>query len=217
MCKGRLCPAFAYDLDGLLEGFAVALLVLDGRAVRSPKRFVLTRLIAAPHAAFDTPTADHVQLRDLLGDTHRMVPNDNVAALPKPNALGLRGNRHLGEERIRAHLRTFRLEMVLGQPEGLIAELLGQNSLTDLVDQDFLSGGVNLRQRAVIHSDAVLGDHHRKARRSVMKYTDFEHYDPPARLGPIGHDSPRSRDVSHLLAVTTGCDPGGPSAMLRPV
>jgi hypothetical protein len=90
-------------------------------------------------------------------------------------AAGLRGDRHLGEERVRAHLRALGLEMVFGKPERLEPQLLGQDALTDLVDQDFLRGGMHLGKRAVIHRDTILGDDHRKTGRAVVEYTDFEH------------------------------------------
>ena len=57
----------------------------------------------------------------------------------------------------------FRLEMVLGQPERLESQLLGQDALADLVHQHLLRCGMHLGQRAVVHRDAVLGDDHRKA------------------------------------------------------
>src|SRR5260370_12454169 len=42
-----LGPAFLHDGDGFLERLAVALLVLDRRAVRTPERLVLARLMTA--------------------------------------------------------------------------------------------------------------------------------------------------------------------------
>ncbi len=171
----RLGPAFADDRDHFLEGFAIALLVLDRRAVRTAQRLVLARLIAAADAALDASAADHVELRDLLGDAHRMMPDDDIGALAEADLLGLRGDRHLGEQRIGAHLGTFRLEMVLREPERLEPQLLGQDALADLVHQGLLRGGVYLGERAVVHRDPILGDDHRKARRAIVEYTDLEH------------------------------------------
>ncbi len=162
MDKGRLGPALADDRDRLLERFAIALLILDRGAIGAAQRLVLARLIAAAHAALDAPAADHVELRDLLGNADRMMPDHDVGALAQPDLPGLRGNRHLGEQRVRTHLRALRLEMVLGQPERLISQLLREDALTDLIDQHFLRSGMNLGQRAVVHRDPVLGDDHGK-------------------------------------------------------
>src|SRR5262249_15831113 len=95
----------------------VALLVLDRRAVGASEGLVLAGLIAAADAAFDAPAADHVERRDLLGEPHRMVPNDDVGSLSEADALGMRRHRPLPHQRGRGHLRTLGLEMVFGQPE----------------------------------------------------------------------------------------------------
>src|ERR1700733_2025703 len=60
MCERRLRPAFEDYGYRLLEGLAVTLLVLDRCAVRAAQSLVLTRLVAAAHAALDTSAADHV-------------------------------------------------------------------------------------------------------------------------------------------------------------
>ena len=162
-------PTFLHDRDRFLERFAVAFLVLDRRAVRAAERFVLARLITAADAAFDSPAADHVERRYLLGQPHRVVPNDNVGGLAEPDALGVRRHRHLHHQWIRAHLRALWLEMVFGQPERLEPELLGENSLAYLIDERLLRRAVDLRQRAVVERHAVIRGGDRQAGRSVVK------------------------------------------------
>src|SRR6516225_2487311 len=61
MRKRGFGPAFLHDCDRFLERLAVALLVLDRRAVGAPECFVLARLITAANAAFHPPAADHVE------------------------------------------------------------------------------------------------------------------------------------------------------------
>ena len=95
MRKRGLGPALLHDSDYFLERLAVALLVLDCRAVGAAKRFVLAGLIAAADTAFDPPAADHVEQCDLLGEPDRMVPDDNVGSLAEPDALGVRCHAHL--------------------------------------------------------------------------------------------------------------------------
>src|SRR5262245_39363963 len=81
MREGGLRPALLHDRDGFLKRFAVALLVLDRRAVWAAERFVLAGLIAAADTALDPAAADHVERRDLLGEAHWMVPDDDVGGL----------------------------------------------------------------------------------------------------------------------------------------
>ena len=147
----RLGPAFLHDRDGFLERLAVALLVLDRRAVRTPERLVLAGLIAAADAAFDPPAADHVEQRDLLGEPDRVVPDDDVGGLTEADALGVRRDAHLHHERVGAHLRALGLKMVLGQPERLEPELFGENPLAHLVYQGLLCRLVDFRQRAALN------------------------------------------------------------------
>jgi len=128
MGKRGFGPALLNDGDCFLERLAVALLVLDRRAIGATERLVLARLIAAADTAIDPPAADHVQRGDLLGEPHRVVPDDDVGGLAEPDALGVGRDAHLHHERIWAHLRTLRLEMVLGEPERLKPELFGENS-----------------------------------------------------------------------------------------
>ena len=54
-------------------------------------------------------------------------------------------------------------------------QLLGQDTLADLVDQDVFRGGMNLGERAVVHRDTVFGDDDRKTGRAIMEYADLEH------------------------------------------
>jgi len=175
MHEGRFCPTLADDAHHLFERLAVAFLVLDRRAVWAAKRFVFARLIATAHAAFDAPAADNVELGDLFSQPHRMVPNHDIRALTEANPFGLRRDRHLGEQRVRTHLRPFRLKMMLRQPEGLVSKLLGENALAHLVHQHLLRCGMHLGQRTVVHRHAILGNNHRQVRRTVMEYTDLEH------------------------------------------
>ena len=110
------------------------------------ERFVLARLIAAADAAFDASAADHVERRDLFGQAHGMVPDDDVGRLAQPDASGVGRDRGLHHQRVRAHLRAFGLEVMLGQPERLEPQLLRQDALSHLVHQRFLRRLMHLRQ-----------------------------------------------------------------------
>ena len=118
---------------------------------------------------------------------HRVMPDHDVGALAQADLLGLRRDRHLGEQRVRAHLRAFGLEMVLGQPERLEAQFLREDALAHLVDQHLLRGGMHLGQRAVIDRDAVLGDDHRKVdaplwNTPISNIVFLRHFACPPRL-----------------------------------
>jgi hypothetical protein len=91
-------------------------------------------LVAAADAAFHPATADHIQCRDLLGEPHRVVPNDDVGRLTEPDTLGVRRDGHLHHQRIGAHLGALGLEVMLGQPKRLEAELFREDPLSHLVD-----------------------------------------------------------------------------------
>jgi len=82
MRERGLGPTFFHDCDGFFEGLAVALLVLDGRAVWTPESLVLAGLVATANTAFDAAAADHVERCDLLREPHRMMPDDDVGGLP---------------------------------------------------------------------------------------------------------------------------------------
>ena len=170
-----LGPAFLHDRKRLFERLAVALLVLDRRAVRAAQRFVLAGLIAAADATFDPPAADHVEQRDLFGEPDRVVPDDDVGRLTEPNALGVRCHAHLHHERVGAHLRALGLKMVLGKPKRLEPELFGENPLAHLVYQGLLRRPVDFRQRAAVECNAVFVRSDRQAGRPVVKQTDFQH------------------------------------------
>ena len=204
MRERRLGPTFLHHRDGFFERLAVALLVLDRRAVGAAERFVLAGLIAASDAALDPSAADHVEQRNLLGEAHRMVPDDDVGGLAEPDALGVRRHAHLHHQRVRAHLRALGLEMVFGEPERLEPELFGEDPLPHLVHQRVLCRSVDLRQRSVIERDAVLVSNDRQAGRPVVEQADFEHrFFPPlcllARTGqarrPI-HANPHAQSTS---------------------
>ena len=95
MREGSLRPALLHHGDDFLEGLTIALLVLDRRAVGPAQRLVLAGLVAAADAAFDPSAADHIEQCHLLGETHRVMPDDDVGALPETNLPGLRGDGHL--------------------------------------------------------------------------------------------------------------------------
>src|SRR6185437_16093555 len=65
--------------------------------------------------------------------------------------------------------------MMFGQPEGLVAQFLRQDTLTHLVDQDLPRGNMYIRQRSVVDRHTILGNDHRKVRCTIVKDADFEH------------------------------------------
>jgi len=103
------------------------------------------------------------------------MPDHDVGALAETDLLRLRGDGHLHQQRVGAHLRAFRLEMVLGQPEGLVAQPFGENALADLIHQRLLRCAMDFLKRAVINRHAALGRDNGKARSTVVEDSDLQH------------------------------------------
>src|SRR5262249_56890451 len=81
--EGWLRPGLHDDLESFFEIGAVALLILDGRAVAPAPGFSLARLVAAPDPELQPPAADDIQHRRLLGDAQWMPPGQDVGHLPE--------------------------------------------------------------------------------------------------------------------------------------
>ncbi len=97
------------------------------RADRDPpggKRQHLAGDCAAPDAKDAAAAAEVVQQREVLGEPERMPLPHDVEHRPDPQpgrAGGQEGREH---QAVRHHLVAFMLEVVLGEPEAVVAELL---------------------------------------------------------------------------------------------
>src|SRR5437867_12589004 len=120
MGEGPLVERLQDDLELLLEERAVRLGVEHGVA----EALHLARVIAAPHTEDQAAARQDVRSRVVLGQPDRMPGRDDVepAADLEPSRVVRDVN---GQERdVRDALVALVLEMVLGQPQGLVAELV---------------------------------------------------------------------------------------------
>ena len=144
-------------------------------AVGEPEDLDLARLVAAADPELDPPAADHVEHRAQLGHPQRMPLGQDVGGLAEPDATGLGRDGHLGHQRVGAELWPFGLKVVLGHEVEVVAELLGQHPLADLVDHDALEAGVHVLEVASgdQHARGRVGDW--QVRGAVLKDAKLDH------------------------------------------
>ena len=104
-----------------------------------------------------------------------MPPGDDVGGLAEADALGARGDRRLGEQRIGAVLRAFGLEVMLGHEEIVEVKLVAENALANLVDERALRALMDFSERAVVDDHAILRGDDLQVARSVLENSDFDH------------------------------------------
>ncbi len=152
--EGVLGPGLLEDFDGLCVVRAVALLVLDGRAVGVAERLGLPRLVAAAEADLDPSAAEVVEDRQLLGQAQGVPEGDDVGELAEANPRGERGDRRLDLDRVGAQLGALGAEVVLGQPVVVEADLLGEHRASDLCGLQALGRLVQVVQVPVNHTNS---------------------------------------------------------------
>src|SRR5262245_1511206 len=106
------------DLELLLEKLAVRLGVEHGVA----EALDLARVIAATHAEDQPAVGQDVRGRVVLGQPNRMPGRDDVEAAADLDPLGVVGDVHGQERNVGDALVAFVLEVVLGEPYGLVPE-----------------------------------------------------------------------------------------------
>jgi hypothetical protein len=109
------------DLDLLLEELAIGLGVQHWVA----ERLHLAAVIAAPHAEDDAAAREHVRGGEVLGEPQGMPRGHDVERAADLHAPGAMGEVHRQHGNVGDALVAFVLEMVLGQPQRLVAERVG--------------------------------------------------------------------------------------------
>ena len=104
-----------------------------------------------------------------------MPLGQDVGGLAEPDAAGLGRDRHLGHQRVGAELRPLGLKVVLGHEIEVVAELLGQHPLADLVDHDALEAGVHVLETASRDQHARGRVSDRQVRGAVLKDAKLDH------------------------------------------
>ena len=90
-----------------------------------PKRFDLPAVIAAAHAEDDPALGEDVRGRVVLGEAERVPRGHHVKGAADLHALGAVGEIDRQQRDVRDALPALVLEVVLGEPESLVAEGVG--------------------------------------------------------------------------------------------
>jgi len=121
--KAFLVECLEDDVDLLFEQLAVRLLVEERRA----KGLDLTGVIAAPDPEHDAPAGEDVGDGVILGHAQRMPHGRDVEAAADLDVLRAVREVHAHQDVVGDALGAFALEMVLGHPEAVVAELIHQH------------------------------------------------------------------------------------------
>ena len=92
-------------------------------------------LVPAGEAGVGPPAAHVVEHGDVLGDPDRVVRREHDAELSDPDALGLHGDEQVEEHRVVRQLEALDVEVVLGEADRVVAELVGQDRLLPQLGQ----------------------------------------------------------------------------------
>src|SRR5262245_33248629 len=115
-----LVEALEEHLHLLLEQLLVGGVVEHGRAERLDLACVVAAADAHDHAA----AGEDIGHRVVLGQPDRMPHGQDVEGAPELEALGLRGKPRRVEDQVRDDLVALVLEVVLGRPQTVVAQLV---------------------------------------------------------------------------------------------
>ncbi len=161
-----LVEAGQHQLQLLLEEVAVGVLVEQRRA----ERFHLARVIAPAHAHDHAPVGDDVGHGVVLGEADRVPHRQHVERAAEFQPLGLRRQPQPELDQVREALVALALEMVLGGPERVEAQLVHHAG-------DAAGGEEHLREAFVRIAALIRG---RAGRADIVEVdlADIEHVKP---------------------------------------
>jgi hypothetical protein len=110
------------DLESLGEGGGVGLEIDAERRIFAP-------VVAAPGGEIDTPAAQEIERRPLLGDADRVMQRQDVDRRREPEALRLGGD--IGQHQLGCRVHAQRAEMMLADPGRVETEFFGEDRLGD--------------------------------------------------------------------------------------
>jgi hypothetical protein len=139
-------PALLDDLEAFLEGRAVGgidLVVLVRQGALDAVRVLghdvdPAALIAACEAGIGPPTRHVVEHGDVLGHADRVGGRQYDAELAHADALGLHGDVEIEQDGVVGDLETLDVEMVLGEGDRVVAQIVGQPALLGHLAQHLL-------------------------------------------------------------------------------
>ena len=108
------------DLDLLLEQCSVGLLI----AQRRTKRFHLARVVAATDAKNDAAAGENVGHGEILRQPQRVPHRSDIEAATDLDVPRLVGEVQRHEDSVGNALRAFGLEVMLGEPETVVAQAI---------------------------------------------------------------------------------------------
>jgi hypothetical protein len=115
--EGALVERCEDEIDLLLEQLAVGGLIEQGR----PERLDLAGVVAAPDAEHDPAVGQPVDGGEVLGHPDRVPHRRDVEAAADPDVPGEMAEMESQHQHVRDALVPFALEVVLGQPEDVVA------------------------------------------------------------------------------------------------
>src|SRR5262249_49651444 len=120
VAEGLFIEAFEKELKSFLEVFAVGLGIEERRA----ERLDLARMISAAHAHDDAPVGDDVGHGIVFREPDRVPHRQHIEGAAEFEPLRLRRKPEAELDEIRQALIAFALEMMLGGPKRVKAELV---------------------------------------------------------------------------------------------
>jgi len=140
------------DLDLLLEQLPVGGLIRE----RGAERVHLAGVIATPDPEAHPAAGEHVHHREILGEPEGMPHRRDVEAAPHLQPLGLmreveRHQQHVGDAFV-----PFALEMVLGEPEGVVPAPVEQTRQVARLGEG--ADEVLVREDTAVHGGAAVAD-----------------------------------------------------------
>ena len=165
-----LGPQRAQYLDGFVGARA-------GFVQRDSECIELDRLVAAADADIDAPSAQHVDERDLFGDSDRVMERKRDHGGAETDALGER--RGVGRHRHRVGQEAVVGEVVLAHPAGVESEAIGRADQRQFVADGPMMGRADaLTLEQMIGRDALgVGEHERVERREFHGIAAVFFYD----------------------------------------
>ena len=141
-----LGPALLDDLEAFLEGGAVGgvdLVVLVRQGALDAVRVLghdvdPAALVAAREAGIGAPARHVVEHGDVLGHADRVRRRQHDAELAHADALGLHGDVEVEQDGVVGDLEALDVEMVLGEGDRIVAEVVGQPALLGHLAQHLL-------------------------------------------------------------------------------
>ena len=150
--EGGVVERLEDDLDLLLEELAVGGLVEQG----GPEGVDLAGVVSASDPEAHAAAGQHVHRGEVLGQAQGMPHRRDVEAAPHLEPLGLVAEVEGQQEDVRDALVAFPLEVVLGEPEGVVPAPVEEPRQVARLGED--GDEVLVGEHAAVHGGAAVAD-----------------------------------------------------------